>query len=64
MEAATRAALRIRSGERSSLYAYPVRSPAITRTPTPMETPWVALLTMDSSMPMELVSRYSKYRSA
>jgi len=31
-----------------------VRPPAITRTPTPMETPWVALLTMDSSRPMEL----------
>ena len=25
-----------------------------------METPWAALFTMDSSMPMELVTRYSK----
>jgi hypothetical protein len=32
--------------------------------PDPMETPCVALLTMDSSVPMELVSTCSKYRSA
>src|SRR5579863_3366246 len=36
----------------------------MTRTPTPSVTPSVALLTMLSSMPMELVARYSKYRSA
>src|SRR5579863_8360295 len=36
----------------------------MTRTPTPSVTPSVALLTMPSSMPMELVARYSKYRSA
>ena len=34
-----------------------MRSPAITRTPTPMETPCAALLTMDSSMLMELVTQ-------
>jgi len=31
-----------------------------TRTPTPSDTPRAALFTMDSSMPMELVERYSK----
>src|SRR5579864_578673 len=36
----------------------------MTRTPTPSVTPSVALLTMPSSMPIELVARYSKYRSA
>src|SRR5579864_3817447 len=36
----------------------------MTRTPTPSVTPSVALLTMPSSIPIELVARYSKYRSA
>src|SRR5579862_3866617 len=36
----------------------------MTRTPTPSVTPSVAVLTICSSIPIEVVARYSKYRSA
>ena len=60
IKAAVRAARSSRSLERSSVYAYPVRSPETTRTPQPTLMPWLAVFTSPSSTPRDVEVTGSK----
>src|SRR5437870_13232543 len=64
MKRAVRAATSSRSSDTSSEYAYPVRVPASTRTPTPWLTFRVAFLTTPSSSEAVWFTRNSKKHSA
>ncbi len=64
ISAAVLAACISRSAFRLSVYAYPVRSPLITRMPQPALVPWLADFTICSSTPSEIAITDSKYKSA